>query len=127
MVFLKLHIQGPTKDCFFTQSIQSFLTILSFANKSVGDAAFLKMLHYYLWDFLSNQTPISPFLLPSTVLFGMKQHDNAHTHLSDDKMKSLDQVCACVGNNYIMTAAWTTVIIGRHQFKIYFDFGDVKM
>lgn len=61
MVLLKLHIWSPTMDCFSTQSIQSFLTILSFANNSVGDAAFLKMLHYYLWDFLSNQTPIPPF------------------------------------------------------------------
>lgn len=73
------------------------------------------MLQYYLWGFLSSQTPTSQFLLPSVALFGMKLHNNAHPHLSDDKMKSLGQVCTCVTNdNYIMMAVWTTVIIGHH-------------
>lgn len=71
-VLLKLHIQGSTMDYFLLKATQSFLTILPSPPKSIGDAAFLKMLHYHLWDFLFSQTPTLPFLLPSVVLFGMK-------------------------------------------------------
>lgn len=86
------------------------------------------MLHNYLCDFLSSKTPTSQFLLPSVVLLGVKlKHNNAHTHLSDDKMKSLDQVCACKNNNYIMTATWTTLIIGHHQTKICMNLCHIKM
>lgn len=69
------------------------------------------MFHYYLWDFLSGKTLTSQFLLPSVVLLSKKlQNNNPHTHLSDDKMKSPDQVRAYKDDNI---KTWTTTTGGQ--------------